>query len=114
METLDDLMLLLDPRLCAFVEAVLTTKTFRRDFCPNMSDVSVLVEEDELEREKMNGMLINVAPLHGIENVGFESEVSENAPKVGASRQGTQRNDDEQTDFIMALFVVVFDTRHGK
>ncbi|XP_065064258.1 DENN domain-containing protein 11-like [Rhopilema esculentum] len=78
-----------------------------------MSDVAVLVEEDELEREKMNGMLINVAPLHGIENVGFESEVSENASKVGASRQDTARNDDEQTDFIMALFVVVFDTRHG-
>ena len=83
-----------------------------------MSDETTLVMADELDNETMNGMLINVAPFNGVENIGFESD-----SKSGATRKevrptqkiGREIDDaNERENFIVAIFVVVFDTKHGK
>ena len=82
-------------------------------------DGDLLVEKDELSNHKINGMLINVAPFHGLENIGFEDEVSEgdandkqSLRNKGSAARATSGHREEH-DFIMALFVVVFDTKHG-
>ena len=81
-------------------------------------DEDFLVEKDELNYDKMNSMLINVAPFDGLENVGFENDSRvANAKDAAAAAEDAPVSPDtvgEKDEFIAALFVVVFDTRHGK
>lgn len=81
---------------------------------PKMSDdEDILVERDENCRDRMNGTLINVAPFNGLENIGYDDdEISESdvADQYKSRKASSQL---EESDFIMALFVVVFDTKHG-
>ena len=83
-----------------------------------MSDETTLVTADELDHETMNGMLINVAPFNGVENIGFEddSTLSSTKKEVRPIQKIDTENDDNsrREDFIVAIFVVVFDTKHGK
>lgn len=74
---------------------------------------------DELDNERMNGLLINVAPFNGVENIGFESDLTSSASRkeVNPTEKIGKEIDDvseREKDFIMAIFVVVFDTKHGK
>ncbi len=73
-----------------------------------MSDRKILVEDDgcQNENEKFNGVLINVEPCNGVENLGFKEE----PPR----KDYNERNKDNNGDFIMAIFVVVFDTKRGE
>ena len=84
-----------------------------------MSDETTLVMADELDNETMNGMLINVVPFDGVENIGFESDSKSVATRkeVRPTQKIGKEIDDannERENFIMAIFVVVFDTKHGK
>ena len=76
-------------------------------------DEDILVERDELCHDRMNGMLINVAPFNGLENIGYgDDEINES--DVGHQQALRKETSEvEESDFIMALFVVVFDTKHG-
>ena len=75
-------------------------------------DEDILVERDGLSHGRMNGMLINVAPFHGLENIGFDDESSDSDVEDQHLRKEALYL--EESDFIMALFVVVFDTKHGR
>jgi len=75
-------------------------------------DEDILVEKDELSQNQRNGVLINVASFHGLENIGFDDDVSESDVKDEKSIQKEIRHL-EESGFIVALFVVVFDTKHG-
>ncbi len=74
-----------------------------------MSDKDVLVEDDECQAVKDvgNGVVINVAPFNGVENAAFEQD---SVPKFAAARPAEEKT----RDFIMAIFVVVFDTKRGR
>ena len=75
-------------------------------------DEDILVEKDELSQNQRNGVLINVAPFDGLENIGFDDNVSESDVKDEKSLQKEIRHS-EESGFIVALFVVVFDIKHG-
>ena len=76
-----------------------------------MSDCQVLVDDDEcqFEHDKTNGVLINVAPFNGTENIGYDYQSPRHIPA-----EERAENKEIEEDFIMAIFVVVFDTRHGE
>lgn len=77
-------------------------------------DEDILVERDELNDAKMNGMLINVAPFDGVENIGYQDDI----PETDVTQSQSSRNIPDvkggENDFIVAIFVVVFDTKHGR
>eukprot|EP00794_Sanderia_malayensis_P018903 gene18903-20805_t len=75
-----------------------------------MSDVEVLVENDacQFEEEQKSSVLINVTPYNGVDNIAFDKESSQ-AQNVAL----VEESNDNEHDFIMAIFVVVFDTKRG-
>ena len=93
-----------------------------------MSDKATLVNEDEyaLEHESYGTHLIQVTPLNGFKNEGYVDTESTATQSQSNSEQKTlasvyhaingeqEINDDNSsTDFIVAMFVVIFDTKRG-